>query len=158
MVYNLALQYVQNAEDAMDITQEVFVALHQSLTTFKGEAQLSTWVYRIAINKSLDFIKAKNRKKRFAWLTSLFNPDTNALQFDIHTFEHPGVILEQKEALAKIFRFINELSENQKTALILSKIEQKSQVEIAEIMNLSTKAVESLVQRAKQNLEKKLNQ
>ena len=64
--------------------------------------------------------------------------------------------MEHKESISKIFKLINELPENQKTALILSKIEQKSQAEIAEIMGTSNKAVESLIQRAKTNLSKKL--
>ena len=71
-------------------------------------------------------------------------------------FNHPGVLMEQKEKLQQIYGLINKLPPNQKTALILSKLESKSQQEIAEIMNLSPKAVESLVQRAKTGLEKKL--
>lgn len=157
MVYNLALQYVQNTEDAQEITQDVFVVIHQSINDYKQQSQISTWIYRIAINKSLDLIKAKKRRKRFVFLTSLFHPDNNEVRYDRSSFDHPGILLEQKEELGKIFKFINDLPANQKTALILSKIESKSQKEIAEIMDLSSKAVESLVQRAKTNLSKKLN-
>jgi RNA polymerase sigma-70 factor (ECF subfamily) len=66
-------------------------------------------------------------------------------------------LLEHKEALGKLFKVINELPNKQKTALILHKIEQKSQAEVAEIMNISLKAAESLIQRAKTNLSKKLD-
>lgn len=152
----MALHYVQNREDAQEITQDVFVAVYQALDNFKQDAKISTWIYRITINKSLDFIKAKKTKKRFAFLTSLFEKDSPKIKYDNVDFDHPGVQLEQKEALEKIFSIINELPDNQKTALILSKIEQKSQNEVAEIMNLSVKAVESLLQRAKNNLAKKL--
>jgi RNA polymerase sigma factor (sigma-70 family) len=155
-VYNLALQYVQNTEDAEDITQEVFVTIHQSFHTFKQESSISTWIYRIAINKSLDFIKTKNRKKRFGLIRSFFNKDNDQISYDFPHFNHPGVQLEDKEALHILFKHINELPENQKTALILHKIEQKTQVEVAEIMNLSAKAVESLIQRAKANLSQKI--
>jgi RNA polymerase sigma factor (sigma-70 family) len=157
LVFNLALQYVQNYEDAQEITQDVFVAVHHSLASFNGKSSLTTWIYRITINKSLDFIKSRKRQKRFGFLSSLFFESSNEIKHDVPFFDHPGVQLEQKEALAKIFRHINELPNNQTTALILSKIEGKSQAEIAEIMNLSTKAVESLIQRAKSNLLKKLN-
>lgn len=156
-VFNLALHYVQNREDAQEITQDVFVAVYQSLSSFKQEAKISTWIYRITINKSLDFIKAKKTKKRFAFLTSLFEKDSPKIKYDKVEFDHPGVQLEQKEALEKIFSLINELPNNQKTALILSKIEQKSQSEVAEIMSLSVKAVESLLQRAKNNLTQRLS-
>lgn len=153
MVYNLALNYMQNHEDAQEITQDVFVSVHQSLPRFKGESSVSTWIYRITINRSLDAIKARNRKKRLGHIVSLFGGSGAE---DLYTFDHPGVKLEQKAALEKIFRHINELPNSQKTALLLSKTEQRSQAEIAEIMGISTKAVESLLQRAKSTLAKKL--
>ena len=64
MVFNLALQYVQNIEDAEEITQDVFVKVFDNIDSFKKQASLKTWIYRICINQSLDFIKAKNSQKR----------------------------------------------------------------------------------------------
>jgi RNA polymerase sigma-70 factor, ECF subfamily len=158
-VYNLALHYVQQTEDAEEITQDVFVSVFQSLDKFKEESSTKTWIYRITINKSLDFIKAKQRKKRFGFITSLFFDDGNELKHNpTYNNYHPGIQLEDKEAMSTLFKYINELPDNQKTALILHKIEQKSQIEVSEIMDISAKAVESLVQRAKNNLSKKLNQ
>ncbi|MES2762071.1 MAG: RNA polymerase sigma factor [Bacteroidota bacterium] len=158
MVFNLALQYVQNTEDAEEITQDVFVSIHQSIDSFNQNSKLSTWIYRITINRSLDYVKAKQRKKRFGFLTSLFYDDTNDVKHNAPHFDHPGVLMEHKEGLKNLFEQINQLPDKQRTALILSKMEQKSQNEIAEVMDLSPKAVESLVQRAKTNLSKKLNQ
>jgi RNA polymerase sigma-70 factor (ECF subfamily) len=157
MVYNLALQYTQNIEDAEEVAQDVFVSIYNSIDKFQANSKLSTWIYRITINKSLDFIKAKKTKKRFAFITNLFFEDSNEVKHDKANFNHPGVELENKEAVEKIFHEINQLPTNQKTVIILSRIEQKSQAEVAEIMNLSIKAAESLYQRAKQNLSKKLN-
>ena len=158
MVYNLALHYVQNVEDAEEITQDVFLAVYQSMENFEQRAAVSTWMYRITINKSLDFIRSRKRKKRFAFLTALFGDDGRET-VQLHSeFNHPGAALEQKEALQRIFGCINNLPDNQKTALILMKIEGRSQQEAADIMNTSAKAVESLVQRAKVNLAKKLAQ
>jgi RNA polymerase sigma-70 factor, ECF subfamily len=157
LVFNLALQYVQNQEDAQEITQDVFVAVHHAMGDFKAQSSVATWIYRIAINKSLDFLKKKQRKKRFTFLTSLFYPDSTEIKYNTVTFDHPGVLLENKEAIAEILKYINELPDAQKTALILTKIEQKPQAEVAEIMELSVKAVEGLLQRAKNNLSKKLN-
>lgn len=158
LVFNLALQYVQNVSDAEEITQDVFLTVYKKLNTFKQEASFSTWIYRITINKSLDFLKAKKRQKRFAFFTTLFFENGEEKKYANQSFNHPGIELENKEAIEKIFSCINQLPDNQKTALILSKIEQKSQIEIAEIMGLSPKAVESLVQRAKVNLSKMLNE
>jgi len=156
MVYNLALNYVQNHEDAQEITQDVFVSVHRSLDSFRHDANVSTWIYRITINRSLDHIKSKKRKKRFGFITALLGDDDHG--HDAVQFDHPGVQMEQKQALEKIFGYINELPANQKTALLLSKTEQKSQAEVAEIMGISVKAAESLIQRAKTGLATKLKQ
>ena len=64
MVYNLCLYYVQNAEDAQELTQDVFVKVYDQLGSFRGEAAARTWIYRIAINTCLDHLKARKRKKR----------------------------------------------------------------------------------------------
>lgn len=158
MVFNLALHYVQNHEDAEEISQDVFVSIHQSLPKFKENAAFKTWIYRITINQALDFIKAKKRLKRFAFFTSLFNSFGTEIKHQSHQINHPGFLLEQKQAVQNLFALMNTLPTKQKTALILSKLEGKSQKEIGDIMNISPKAVESLIQRAKTNLLKKMNQ
>ncbi len=152
-VYNLALQYVQNIEEAQEITQDVFLKAHQKIHTFKGDATLETWLYRITINTSLDTIKAKKRKKRFA----IFSQNKDELN-NYTNFNHPGVTLENKEALQQLFSLINKLPQTQKTALILVKIEGKSIKEVAHILEKTPKAIESLLQRAKTQLKKHRNQ
>ncbi len=153
MVYNLALQYLQNIEEAEEICQDVFVSAHQHLAKFNQESSYSTWLYRITINKCLDHLKAKKRLKRFAFIQSIFIGNSNSLAFEGAELNHPGIQLEHKQELSLIFKAINNLNEQQKTAIILHKIEGLSQAEIADIMGISRKAVESLVQRAKQNLK-----
>ncbi|NBX64674.1 MAG: RNA polymerase sigma factor [Bacteroidetes bacterium] len=156
MVYNLSLQYVQNTEDAEEITQDVFVKVYQKLPSFQEKSSLRTWVYRIAINQSLDFIKAKQSLKRRFWL-NIFSLNDEKYRFDPVDFQHPGVELEQKEACKRIFDAINQLPDKQKTSVILLKIMGKDRAEVAEIMNLNVKAMESVFQRAKKNLEVLLN-
>lgn len=155
-VFNLALQYTGNVEDAEEISQDVFVKVYEKLLYFREESSLKTWIYRITVNQSLDFLKARQRQKRSFIQHILRLDDGNAKEIPV--FNHPGVELEQKEAVAHIFQCMNRLPENQKTALILLKIEGLSQKEVAEIMRISSKAVESLFQRAKINLEKILTQ
>jgi RNA polymerase sigma-70 factor (ECF subfamily) len=157
LVYNLALNYVQNAEDAQDITQEVFVKVYQNYDKHDpAAASLKTWIYRIAINHSLDFLRSRKTKKRFGFIISLFQKETGEPIQDAAHFDHPGVVAEDKEEFRLLFEAINELPENQRTALILTRIEDRPQKDVAEIMNISVKAVESLLQRAKQALAKKL--
>ena len=157
LVYNLSLHYTQNIEDAEEVTQDVFIRIYEKMYTFKDKSSIKTWIYRITINMSLDYIKAKKRKKRWATFFS-FNIDSENVE-NIHiNFNHPGVELEQKEAVAAIFNKLNQLSEKQKNIIVLFKIEKLPLEEVAEILNLSTKATESLFFRAKKNLEKKLFQ
>jgi RNA polymerase sigma factor (sigma-70 family) len=155
-VYNTVLSYLQSAEDAEEVTQDVFLEVHQNLEKFRQESQLSTWVYRIAINKSLDFLRHKNRKKRFAILSSLWNSESGELQHDHSDFVHPGIELERKEQSKELFKAIDSLPENQKTAFILIFVEQLPYQEAAQIMDIGVKALESQVHRAKQNLRKVL--
>lgn len=156
-VFNTVISYLQNQEDAEEVTQDVFIEVHRSIDTFEGKSSLSTWIYRISINKSLDLIKSKNRKKRFAFMSSLFN-SAGDLQYDSPNFFHPGVILENKEKSAILFKAIHSLPENQKTAFILSKVEGLSYAEISEVMKMSISSVESLLFRAKQSLQNKLSE
>lgn len=154
LVYNVALHYVQNIEDAEEITQDVFIKVHQSIQNFKSNASIKTWIYRITINQSLDFIKHKNSKKRFF----IFGRKSeNKTEYQNATnFEHPGIILENQEDAKLLFATITILPENQKTAFILSKIDGLSNLEISLIMEISISAVESLVFRAKTSLKEKL--
>lgn len=156
LVYNLALTYLLSIEDAEEVTQDVFIKVHQSLTRFKGDAALKTWIYRITVNQSLDFIKRKNSKKRFF----IFGKKSNS-EYEYNNlpnFEHPGVVLENKEKSKILFATINTLSENQKTAFILSKIDGLSNPEVAAVMEVSVGAVESLLVRAKKALQQKLGE
>ncbi|GIZ08850.1 RNA polymerase sigma factor [Flavobacterium sp. UMI-01] len=154
LVYNVALSYVQNVEDAEEITQDVFVKLFQSIDTFKQQSSLKTWIYRITINKSLDFLKHKKSQKRF-FIFGKRSENEYEIE-NVSNFEHPGVLLENKEKSKLLFEVVNELGENQKTAFILSKMDGLSNPEIATIMEMSISSVESLLFRAKDNLRKKL--
>lgn len=158
-VYNLALHYVQNTEDAEDITQEVFIKISRNLGRFQQqEATVKTWICRICINHSLDFIKKKKAQKRFGFLTSFLHGDKQEPLSEPTLHYHPGIALEHKEQLQGLFAIINSLPDAQKTAIILCKVEGYSQREAASVMELSEKAIESLLQRAKQNIAKKLEQ
>ncbi|GAB5409303.1 MAG: RNA polymerase sigma factor [Balneolaceae bacterium] len=154
-VYNTILSYTKNQEDAQELLQDVFVAVYNSANSFKFGSSVSTWIYRIAINKSIDFLRKKSTKQRKG-LLSIYRKDSLEIEHDNPDFVHPGVQLEQKEDAKLLFRVIDKLPINQRTAFILTQIEGLSQNEASEIMETSRKAVESLVQRAKGNLRKEL--
>jgi len=152
-VFNTAIGIVQNAEDAEDVAQEVFIQVFRSIHSFKAESKLSTWMYRITTTRSLDLLRSRKSKKRFGFLQRLFGDDNEPL-YEIPDFNHPGVAMDRKENASKLFKAINQLPENQKTAFTLHKLEDLSYQEISDIMQTSVPAIESLMHRAKQNLRK----
>lgn len=155
MVYNTALSIVQQTEEAEDVTQEVFVQVYQSVHGFKGDSKFSTWLYRITLSKAMDHERRKKRKKRFGFVKSLFG-DNNEAVVDLPDFHHPGVVLDNKEKSAILFKAVDKLPENQKIAFVLNKVEGLSYQEISEVMETTVSAIESLMHRAKSNLRKEL--
>ncbi len=157
LVYNTAIAIVQNEQDAEDLTQEVFIQVYESIQQFKGQSKFSTWLYRITVTKSLDLLRKRKTRKRFAFMKSLFGSDNEIIQ-DPPDFFHPGIALDNKETGKLLFRAIARLPDNQKIAFTLHKVEGLSHQEISEIMNTSVTAVESLVHRARNNLKKILEE
>ncbi|WP_421764363.1 RNA polymerase sigma factor [Ekhidna sp.] len=155
-VFNTLISYTKNEEDAEELLQDVFVSIYNTATSFKFNSSVSTWIYRIAVNKSLDFLRKKNSQKRSGIFTSLYVKHSSEVKHETPDFDHPGVKLENKEDAQQLFKAIDSLSENQKTAFILTQVEGLPQKEVAEIMKQSRKSVESLVQRAKTSLRKEL--
>ena len=157
MVFNTSLGILQQNEDAEDVTQEVFIQVHGSINQFKGDAKFSTWLYRIAVSKSLDHLRKKKRKKRFGFMQSLFGKN-DELVYDPPDFHHPGVATEKKEDAQILFKAVKELPENQHIAFVLNKMEGLSYRDISEVMKLSESAVDALLHRAKSNLRRKLEE
>ena len=153
LVYNTAIGILQNAEDAEDVTQETFMQAFESVSSFKGESKFSTWLYRITVSKAMDHIRKKKRKKRFAFIQSLYGKNDKPV-IDPPDFFHPGVSMENKENAAVLFKAMEQLPPNQKTAFVLNKVEGLSYIEIGGIMKITDSAVDALLHRAKANLKK----
>jgi len=94
LVYNLALNYSTNKEDAEEITQDVFLSVFKKMSSFRNKSKIETWIFRVTINKSLDYLKAKKRFKR-----NFMNDGVSIDQIsqtELSDFNHPGVVLESK--------------------------------------------------------------
>lgn len=152
-VYNTILGIVQNETDAEDLTQDVFVQAYRGISSFKGDSQISTWLYRIAVNTALEHERKKQRKKRWGVVSALFgNGGTEApVKPD---FFHPGVAAENRERAAVLFSAIRRLPESQRIAFTLVKTEGLSYQEAAVVLNNTEAGVDALVQRARQSLKK----
>lgn len=153
-IYNACLNMIRNKEDAEDLTQEVFTAVYLSIEKFEGSSKLSTWIYSIALNKSKEFLRNKTRKKRFGIFTVIERDDSHFMPSAVVDFDHPGVLLENKDRSRILFEALDQLASNQRDAYTLHKIEGLSYDEIATILSVSKSSVESLMFRAKQNLQK----
>jgi len=156
MVYNTILGIVQNETEAEDLAQDVFIKVFEKISTFKGDSKFSTWLYRIATTTALDHLRSKKRKKRFGFLQSLGGSGDE--KESVPDFHHPGVTLDNKERAAVLFKAIDGLPENQKTAYTLHKLEGLSYRDVSEVLKTTVSAVESLMSRANQNLRKQLDE
>ncbi len=156
-VYNTCLGFLRNPEDAEDVSQEVFIQVFKSVDEFREDASLETWIYRIAVTKSLELIRYRKRKKRWSFFKALSGGNTEPDEVpDEDSFEHPGLALEQKQRAAILYKEIENLTEKQRVAFTLHKVEGLSYKEVAGVMKLSVPAVESLMHRAKESLKQSL--
>lgn len=158
MVFRTCMGFLHNKDDADDLTQEVFIQAYQTLSGFKGDASFSTWIYRIAVNASLNKIRKTSKTSLFQRLETVFGGEkSKEFSFPIPENENPENILILQEHKEWVQKALNSLPENQRTAIVLSKYDDLPQKEIAEIMNTTEGAIEALIQRAKANLREKLS-
>jgi RNA polymerase sigma-70 factor (ECF subfamily) len=158
MIFRTCMGFLHNKDEADDLTQEVFIQAYQSLPKFKGESFFSTWIYRIAVNASLNKIRKASKKFLLQRFGSFWGGEKQMpFEIPIPENENPENILINEEHREWVQRALNSLPENQRTAIVLSKYDDMSQKEIAEIMDITEGAVEALIQRAKSNLREKLS-
>lgn len=151
-VLKTAIAFVPNIDDARDISQEVFLKAINKMSKFRGQSSLKTWLHRITINESLNYLRKQKRKREVAFDEVTINEE---MRLNDESVEQEQEFLsgEQKKILEKA---LNGLSKRQRVAFSLNKVDGFSYREIAEIMNVSMPAVESLIHRAKVNLRKRL--
>ncbi len=138
-VYRTAVRLV-GPEDAHDITQEVFIKAHGELKRFRAGSALSTWLYRMTVNLSLNYLRGSRREKdrRERYGPGVSDPPPSAEKR----------LIEQEFTVA-VWAVIDSLPERQRTAVVLHRFEDLSAAETARVMGLSLGAVESLLHRAK---------
>jgi RNA polymerase sigma-70 factor, ECF subfamily len=150
-IYKLVYHIIGNFEDADDVSQEVFIQAYKSIKTFRGDASVSTWLRRIAINVSINHIKreSKHQKNR----EFLCDEDFESLLSDIHAVPD---IIESKELAHKINESIRSLSLNERVIFVLRVQQGLSYQEIANTVGCSQGTVMSRLNRARKKLRDKL--
>ena len=156
-IINLCFKLTVNRESAEEAAQEVFLQVYREARQFRGLSKVSTWVYRIAVNRSLNICR---KVKRQGWLKNsrslLKNGIPESDEFPAPPQYSPDKILERKQEREFLKKALNSLPENQKIAFLLCHVEGLSYQEIAEILNTSVASIRSRIHRAKDRLRKKL--
>jgi len=152
LTYNVCYRILNNKDDAEDATQDVFIKVFKSIKKFRGDAKLSTWLYQIAVNISLNYAR---RKKIVAFLSLDFLLGKEEYFSDTSSAS-PYAELEKNESEMQVQQAIDALPARQRTAVILQRYEGLSYKEITEVMKTSLSAVESLLHHAKENLADEL--
>ncbi len=149
-VYSLAYRMLGNPEDAEDVLQETFVALYRSLPRFRGSSSLSTYLHRLAANFSLMKLRrrrSRHEKQHQGLDQELERPDPQAFSLDKYL---------DSEAKALLKRFLWELKEGERAAVVLGDIEGFRDREASKMLGLGLSAYKSRLRRGRENLRKKL--
>ena len=146
-VMNLCYGMTHNSDCAEDLVQDIFIEIYSSAKNFQGKSKLSTWLYRIAFNKTVNYLRKEKIKKLFV----NFETSKHNLQSD----NRSDFSLEEKEKIETLHKVIDKLPSKQKQAIILFVYNELPQKEIAEIMNCSLASVEVLIHRAKKLIKNK---
>lgn len=152
MVHRLAMQITKNHEDANDVMQETFIKVYQSIHTFRQEAAFETWIYRIAVNEALNFVKRRERRRESSLETtdeSEFNTET-LRKAEINN--NPEIQAEKAELRHWVTKAVNSLSLKHRIVVILHELEGLTHAEIASILNCSEGTVRSRLHYARKQL------
>jgi RNA polymerase sigma-70 factor (ECF subfamily) len=156
MVFQLALHLLGDAQEAMDLSQEVFLRVFRTLPQFRGQSSLRTWIYRIVVNQ------ASNRQR---WWRRRFRSHQVALDDHVtahgdlsesRSFAMPDRVLQQNETAARVWTALSALPFDQRVAVVLREIDGLSYDEIAESLGIAVGTVKSRLARARLNLRSAL--
>lgn len=150
-VFQTCIGFVHNEEDAADLTQEVFIRVYKRLHTFKGNSTFSTWLYRISINMSLNFLRKQKVRHLFTRI------DVEDEDKELIAEERTDQNILRRDEKKKIASILQKLTVAQRKAFVLSHYQELSNKELADVLEISIKAAESLLYRARVRLQEILN-
>ena len=152
-VFRTAYRFLFDEEDARDMTQSVFVTVMQTAYRYKPEAKLTTWLYRVVVNRCLNHRSKASHRLRDSQNEHAFPERVPAPEEG-----RPDRLTERAEQTARLRDALLQLPERQRIALILKRFEEMSYEEIAEALDCSKSSVESLLYRARQSIIRFFNE
>lgn len=142
-VWRLASKYVSSREDKEDLFQEIFVKVHRALPKFRGEAAISTWIYKIAVTTAINYV---NKQKRYRWLKGML------AGLRLIDWEDPPQPMEGSVLLKPL----EKLNPRQRAILLLADVEEKQLDEIAKIMGLPVGTIKSNLHRGREIIRREV--
>ncbi len=150
-VYNIALRMTGNSEDASDMTQEAFIKAYNSLQAFRGDSKFSVWLYRIATNVCLDFLRSRSRRPTVS--LSVEDNEGEDVQLDVaDESQSPELLLDRQMTRESVRRGLETLSPEYRQILLLREIQGLSYDEISQALGLEVGTVKSRIFRARKKL------
>lgn len=150
-VYNIALRMTGNSEDASDMTQEAFIKAYNSLQSFRGDSKFSVWLYRIATNVCLDFLRSRSRKPTVS--LSVEDNEGEEVQLDVaDESQSPEILLDRQMTRESVRRGLETLTPEYRQILLLREIQGLSYDEISQALGLEVGTVKSRIFRARKKL------
>lgn len=159
-VFNTAYNIVKNHNDAQEITQDVFFTIYRKLDTFKGHSSFFTWIYRITVNYA--FMKLRSRRKQVHIpIDEVTKHDGDELVLTAvipDKRKHADAQLVEKEFMSQVLKNIDALPGKYRVVFQLRDLQQYSNEEVGQMLNLSVAAVKSRIHRARLFLREKLHE
>ncbi len=155
-VYQLIYGMVRNQEDARDLAQDAFVKAYDNLHRFRLESSFYTWIYRIASNVAIDFLRKQKRRGTTEFDEQIAARDADGAMVEQHHQDSPSKTLERKRLYARIMDAMQELPEDQRQVILLRELDGLSYKEIADVMEIPEGTVMSRLYYARKKLQKML--
>ena len=148
-VYQLAYRYFNSPDDASDIVQETFIRIYKSISGYRGDAQFSTWVYRIATNLCYDELRRRKKRQEDSFDADIETEKGSIAREIVDDGPSPHEKAESAERIRYLMEKLSFLPKEQRASVILRDIHGYSYQEIAEIQNCSLGTVKSRISRGR---------
>jgi RNA polymerase sigma-70 factor (ECF subfamily) len=152
MVYQLALHLLGDSQEALDLSQEVFLRVFRTLPQFRGQSALKTWIYRIVINQASNRQRWWRRRHKSQQVALDAHIEAHGDLPDQRASDMPDKLLRQKEVADGVWRALNALPFDQRAVVVLREIDGMSYDEIADSLSVAVGTVKSRLARARGEL------
>ena len=152
MVYQLALHLLGDPQEALDLSQEVFLKVFRTLPQFRGQSTLRTWIYRIVVNQASNRQRWWRRRRRSQQVAIEEHTAAHGELPDVREFSMPDRVLQERETAGRVWEALNHLPFEQRAVIVLREIDGLSYEEIATSLNVAVGTVKSRLARARETL------